>query len=446
MPHQPAESWCNVASDLDQNTLPGEGRFRTKIAWGLVDQSASSVTNFGLSVLGGRLLGPSGLGVIAIGFSAFLIFLVFERALLAEPAVIVSSSENRAGCKRISGAVVSAVLLMGVLGALALALVGILVGGHVGRGLLLVSPWLIPALLQDLWRMLLFRDGRGLAAACNDGIWFLAMLLLLPIAWKIRTDWGIMGWWGLGATFAALLGFVQVRTRPVSLKRSWAWLSGEAWALGRWFAAEGAVYTAAAQFVIFLVAGLLGTQAVGGLRSVQVLFAPLALLGPATALPALPVIVRALRQSAHAAWRMAFTVSVVLFTVALAYLVGSLVGGQRLLSFVYGQRFTPYASLIWALGTQQVAAAAGGGFFLLLKAGRRGKAMVLYRSIVSLATVTCVSILGTWFGLRGAAWGMALGTVVGTISLIVLSWPDKEWRSALLLAHGRVAGPPHAGG
>jgi O-antigen/teichoic acid export membrane protein len=417
-----------VKPSATEATQPKEGRFRTKIAWGVVDQGASSVTNFGLSILAGRLLGPSGLGVIAVGFSAYLILLGFERSLLAEPAVIASSVEDPEERKRITRNVISANLLMGSLGSFLMAMLGIWIGGRVGRGLVLFSPWLIPALLQDLWRMLLFRDGRGFAAASNDGAWFLGMLLCFPIAWSIRADWALVAWWGLGSSFGALLGLVQLDAKAASPRQGLAWVTKEAWPLGRWFVGEGAIYTAASQFVVFLVAGLLGTQSVGGFRSVQVLFAPFALLGPAIALPGLPAIAGALRQSANAAWRIAFKVTAVLTSLAVGYLLVSLLGGQGLLTFALGRSFGRYGALIWPLGAQQVLAATSGGFYLLLKAARRGKSVLLFRSLISVATIASVSGLAFPFGLIGAAWGMALGTGVGSVCLIIFSWPDSGWR------------------
>lgn len=397
--------------------------FRTRIAWGVVDQGLSSATNFALSLFAARLLGASGLGTIAIGFSAYLVTLGFQRSLFAEPAVIASSAESDTERDRVTRSVVGASIVFACLTAVALAVVGLVVGGRVGRGLLIFAPWVLPALIQDLWRMLLFRDGRGFAAACTDGVWLAGMLMALPAAWNLRADWAMSGCWGVGATFGAAVGFFQLRTRTAAPRTAWAWATAEAWPVGRWFAAEGAVYTAASQFVIFFVAGLLGAQAVGGLRSVQVLFAPFALLGPAFALPGLPLITRALQRSPRAAWKMALKLSTLLAVLAFGYLLASLVAGEHMLSAILGPDFARYSSLIWPLGTQQVLAATSSGFFILLKAARRGKALLVYRTIVSLSTVAAVIALTVPFRLLGAAWGVASATAIGSVILIILCWP-----------------------
>jgi O-antigen/teichoic acid export membrane protein len=187
----------------------------------------------------------------------------------------------------------------------------------------------------------------------------------------------------------------------------------------------------ASQFVIFLVAGLIGTASVGGLRSVQVLFAPFALLGPAVALPGLPAIVQTLRVSETAAWQAALKLSLVLVVLAVSYFAFSLLWGERLLSFLLGRDFGQYGNLILPIGAQQVLAATSAGFFLLLKAARRGKAVLLYRLVASGATVIAVTGLAIFFGLAGAAWGVALGTAIGSLTLILLSANGVRWRALL---------------
>ena len=74
----------------------GSGAKKTgaQLVWGVADQGLSSATNFGLSFLAGRLLGPSGLGVIFLGFSAYLIAFSFVRALVIEPFVVSTAARS----------------------------------------------------------------------------------------------------------------------------------------------------------------------------------------------------------------------------------------------------------------------------------------------------------------------------------------------------------------
>src|SRR5260221_14679753 len=71
-------------------------RARGELLWGVADQAASSATNFGLSVLAGRLLGSAGLGVVFLGFSMYLLALNAVRGLVMEPFVVAMAAMNEA--------------------------------------------------------------------------------------------------------------------------------------------------------------------------------------------------------------------------------------------------------------------------------------------------------------------------------------------------------------
>jgi hypothetical protein len=66
------------------------------MSWGLFDQGFSSATNLGLAVLAGRLTGPGGLGVVYLGFTAYLAAISLQRALVTDPLVVYSARKPRA--------------------------------------------------------------------------------------------------------------------------------------------------------------------------------------------------------------------------------------------------------------------------------------------------------------------------------------------------------------
>ena len=142
---------------------------------------------------------------------------------------------------------------------------------------LIFTPWLVPALIQQTWRSILFRDRRASAAAANDGIWFLAMALAVPFAWWVGTDWALVGAWGLGATAGMLLGFAQTRLRPRGLLSTWSWWRSDTLPFGKWNAGTVLVGSLGTSSVTFTVAAILGASALGGLRAAQTIFAPLTL-------------------------------------------------------------------------------------------------------------------------------------------------------------------------
>jgi O-antigen/teichoic acid export membrane protein len=393
-------------------------RLRRTVAWGTIDQGLSSLTNLGLTLFGARLIGPAGLGIVSVGFSAYVLALVLQRTLLSQPVVLESTTSDAAQRETSTRVGITGTLVVGVLASAVLVGVYLVAPDSViGRGALVFAPWMPVALLQDYWRSVLFRDRRGGAAAVNDLAWLVVMALALPLAFVARTDVALVACWGLGATAAAVLGFVQTGARPRGLRSSWSWWRrGDGWLVGRWFTAEGLAYSGLSQAVTWVLAVLLGPAALGGLRAARTVFAPLTLLGPAVVLPGLPAMVTALDTSLRRARALALRLGGILVGMTLPYLaLVAIVGGDRILGWLFGESFERFGDLALPIAAQQTLMAAGTGLYLLLKAARRGQALLTFRLIEAAATLALV-VLATWWwewGLLGAAWAITVGAAFG---------------------------------
>lgn len=396
--------------------------------WGFASQVASSITNFSLSLVAARLLGPSGLGSVFIGFSYYLIILGFQRALITDPLVAVSTPLPGPERSLASSAALTACIILGSLATLLLVSGAYLLPPTIREGLLPFGVWLIPALLQDFWRVVLFRDRRGRAAALNDAAWVIIMVLTiwLPLSW--RTAWGIVAWWGIGALGGTLLGLLQTHCVPQYPSRAIRWWWQRAWSLGRWLGTGSIIYTLGSQSLPFLLAPVIGTASLGGLRGVQVLFAPLSLLIPALSMPAFPEISRRLSRSSRAGIRFAARVSAVALVLTLVYLSLALVGSGHFLALAFGQPFASFGELILPLGFGQVFLAATIGLNLQLKAQGRGANLLVCNAISSVSTVGLSLGLAIKYGVDGAAWGMALGSSIGAIVTAWFALARRPWR------------------
>jgi O-antigen/teichoic acid export membrane protein len=414
---------------VDEHDEPGDGSHgrqsrsaltrlrRGGLVWGIADQSISSATNLALAVLAGRRLGPADLGLIAVGFASYVMALVLLRATVTEPTVVTSARpEHRPPSSR---AGLTLTLGAGIAIALVLAGVGWSMHGTVAGGLLLFAPWIAPALLQDFWRFTLFGQARRSHAAANDLVWLVVMAAAVPIAWRWNEPWAIVGCWGLGATVAGVVGFAQLRFGPVSFGSSLTWWRTEAASLGGWLAVEAGFLALGSQGALLLLASVIGAADLGGLRAVQSVFVPLTLIGPAITLPGLPALASALETSTEVARVLATRLTIVALVLAGAYVGVFLLAPGSLLGTVYGPAFVPFAVLAVPVAVAQMAHAAATGDILLLKAGRRGRALALARGTGTLAALLLAWTLATDHGVRGAAWGLALGVAVST-SLIVL--------------------------
>ena len=411
-----ADDGAAATAELAPGT-DGAGGF----AWGFVSQGLSSATNLGLSLLGARVLGPGGLGSVAIGFASYLTILGFQRALVTEPLVAMSAGSSAEVRAQSARRTLTVALMGSAAAAVVLALAGIAVGGDIGRALVVVAPWIPCLVIQDFWRAVLFRDGRARAAAANDACWLFAMAVAAPLAWSLDSLWAVIACWGFGALAGTLLGFVQTRTVPDSLRSALRWWRDELWALGRWLGATSLLYSIMSYATIFALAGLVGTGGLGGLRAVTTIFAPLTLIGAAIALPGLPALTRALAVSERHGVKRAFHIGVVCTGVTAAYFGVLSLGGGSIVSMIFGHSFQHYGHLVWPIGIGQVVTALAVGFGLLLKAERRGSA-VLVSTIVPVAVALALcSALAAAYGVTGAAWGMFAGAVVGTAMTTALA-------------------------
>lgn len=413
---------------MSTGALASRLRRNGSYVWGFVDQGISSATNFGLVLLAARALGPDGLGVVTLGFFAYLLALGFQRSLLTTP--LVSSSAPLEASVRESA--IRNGITVQFAGALALTVAflagGLLLPGSGGRGLLLVAPWLGAALLQDFWRAVLFQEKRARGAAANDGLWALTMCAAAVPAWYLGTDWAIVGCWGAGALAGALLGFVQLEIRPAAPTAAVPWWRTRIWPFGSWLGLESALYSVAEAGTMFVLSGLLGAAAVGGLRAAQSLFAPLNLILPAITLPGLPAIARAHAASPRAAILLAARLSALVVTLAGVYAAVMIAFGETLVPYVFGESFAMYEDLAVPIGMWQLVGGCGAGFAIFLVARQRGRDLVAIRAAGALASLAFVTLLAWTSGVTGAAWGFALGA--GCASVLTVAFAIRAYRAS----------------
>jgi len=403
-----------------------------RLSWGLIDQGFSSATNLGLAVIAGRVAGPGGLGVVYLGFAAYLMILTMQRALITDPLVVVSGRHSAAELptRRGLAIVIGAASVTSML----LLVVGLLLPAPYGLGLLVFVPWLGIALVQDFWRAVLFRDGRGAAAACNDGLWAAVMLATLPLLLVSHDLWIVVLPWGAGAFAGGAIGFIQTGLSPAALRTSLHWWVTDAWALARWLAAETLLLIIQLQSTVYAVTAILGAADVGGLRSVQAVFAPMTLLAQAISLPGLPMLTKLRARSRQLAHRWAFRLSALAVGLVLMYLLIVALLPGHLLGLVFGHDFDRFGSLIPPVAVLQLIAAASLGYFILVKAERRGRALLLSRAISAASTVVLTITLAVTSGLTAAVWGMTIAWATGVVSIMAFALrkprDDRESQAA----------------
>lgn len=269
-----------------------------RFGWGLADQLLSSATNFLLSVLVARTVGPSELGAFSVAYATFTFSLGAVRAIAGELLAVrhsaVSADEWREGVTRSAGTALMAGILVGA---------GCLIAGAGAvepfRSVLSIVGLSLPFLLvQDVWRFAFFARGRGSAAFVNDVVWVVVMFAafaLLRYYDVSSVAWLTLGWASAGC-LAAIVGVFQLKVLPSDPLSAARWLRGHRELAPR-FVAEFLVSSGVSNLTLFAIGGIAGLGELGRLRAGEIALGPLTVLFAGAGLVATPEGVRLLHES-----------------------------------------------------------------------------------------------------------------------------------------------------
>lgn len=356
---------------------------------------------------------------MVVGFSAYVVLLGFERALMSEPLVASSAAQEPAERATSVSLGLTLTIAASLPTASVFAAIGVVLPTEFGRGMLLFAPWLVPAIAQDLGRSILFGDGRGRSAALADVTWLLTMAATSPVAFVTGADWAVASCWGVGAVAGAAVALRQIRWRPAPLHAAFVWWKTEAWPYGRWVVMGATLYNVAFFSAVLALVSILGAEDFGGLRAVESVFAPLTLLLPALSLPGLPLVSRIANASPRRALAVAVGLGAVTTVVTFFYVV-IFSSFPDLLAVFFGDEFRDFSSIIVPVGVGQVLAAPAFGVMLYLRAERRGRTIFWLVTLNAFLFLACSVTLASLFGLTGAAWSGAATAALGGIALIAV--------------------------
>lgn len=414
---------------------------RRAVAWGVVDQALSSATNFGGAVLAARALSADAFGAVAVAFAAYVLLLGVSRAATSEPLLIRSSASDEPERRVAVGRALGAAAVLAAAAGLLVAAVGLSVGSSTGGALVVLGVVLPALLLQDVCRHALVMDGRAPAAAANDGLWLVVVVVAFASAPADLGAASAVACWGIGAVAAAVLGLAQVGVRPDLRVLPW-WRTHSD--LAPRYVAELLLVTGTTYVLTFGVAALAGLHEAGALRGAQVLLGPVQVLALGVGLQGLPWLSRRLPVDGPGAVRVGavrIAVGLALATCAWAGLL--LLAPDGAGRAVLGPTWDVAEPLVPALALVQLAVALSIGPVLGLRALADARRSLANRAIVAPLAVAAGTVGAVVAGSLGAATGLALANV----ATIPLWWATflrsaATPRSVVDLAAGTSAPAP----
>ena len=394
---------------MKKRGLPG------RVAWSIVDQGISSLTNIAIAIVVARAVSSAALGAFSIGFMLYGFATGITAALVGEP-LVVSGRERTDAANRSASSAMGTSLVLGLLGGAVLLIAGFVTGGIMEPALLGFGVCLPGLLLQDSFRHRFFQMSQPGRAAANDGVW--AALQLVTLTWAVLTHVSQVGVlvlaWGLPATAAAAFGVWQAHLVP-SLLQAGAWLR-ENRQFGGHLAADFAIMTGAGQASLYVTGAVSGLAAAGALRGAQVLFGPLMVAVTGFRIIALPEGVR-LRDDVRQLRRRMSQIAYALVLLALAMTILLVPLPDRVGRELMGASWMGVKGLLLLTGLSMIARVAGSPASFGLRALADGPRILRARRIDAPLTIA----LGVSGALYGGSVGAAAGAAVAN-TLNALVW------------------------
>ena len=288
-----------------------------------------------------------------------------------------------------------------------------------------LTPWFAPALVQDLGRSVVFRDRAGRSTALSDLTWLVVMFALVPFAFATGSDWAVVGCWGAGSVAGAAVALWQLHWRLRSPAVAALWWKSEIWPFGRWLGLQAVLFSLISFVAVLALVSILGARDFGGLVAVQTVLTPLTLLGPAIALPGLPLLSRIIQISPRRALRVAAKLGGLLTFLTAVY-VFIVYWFPDTLSIVFGSPFADFRSIIIPVGLGQILAAPAMAFLLFLKAVRAGRALLGLSTLQALLYLALSIALAISGGVDGAAWATAGANLITGLALMTVIYSEMK--------------------
>lgn len=403
------------------------------LLWTSVGQSLSSLSNLLLSLAVARGSGLDGLGKFAVGLSTYLLVVAFQRALVTDPLLVIRRPCTPGGIEE-RGAL-TCCLAVGAVAGVAVLAVGIMTGQP---QLVALGPFLPLMTAQDGIRFVAFRRLDARAAAVIDAVW----VGVSAMAWIPATTGSAataVALWGIGAVVSFGFGMVLLGVRPTRPRLALEWWRRDAGRLGLALGMEAALASAAMQTNTFVVAGVLGVEAVGALRSAQIIVGPAIMLLTAYNAFALP---RFAAGTVAVTSREAARASLTTVGLVAPVLVFGWTAGGPLARVLFGPDSRLDRPILLGLAVGTVVAAATVGLVLYLKVTRRGGPLVAARLATAVAGLALVAVVAGMGRVEWLGWAIAAQTTVYLVALafiVRLRPPGIEGRGSATPAGSSVS-------
>jgi O-antigen/teichoic acid export membrane protein len=409
------------------------------VGWTGADQMVSSLTNFGATLAAARLLGPEGLGVVALGIAIAYGAVAFTRGVIGESMLVFQRDDVTDGA-------LTASVLVGALGTCVCLAVGAVGGGQVLEPLLLLGAVLPLLTLQDSTRYVFFREGRPQMAFATDTVWAVGQAVALVFVWSqpAPTASGVMMTWVVGIVLSAAFSVVVVRpSLSLGAARDWLEVSRR---LSAWVAGQSIVAQAGQQITFVVVGLFVSLTVLGVVRAAQTLLSPVVLFLTVFRVIGLSELGEGAEQGRGTddfprVRRTAYRMSLAAVALAVVYAACLIATRHAVVEHVFGESFAAYDGLAVPVALAVVAFAVATGPEIGNRAIAAGRNVFVTQVVATAVGIPLMVGLAVSGGPVAAVWG-----IFGQRAI----WAVAAWATFLLSTSAareaasweRPAGPP----
>lgn len=403
--------------------------FGLKAGISIADQAIISGAGFALHVVLARWLAPNDFGIFAIVFSVFLFLSGLHNALILEPVSVLASAQNQGQLRDcithsiwlhiILSVGLSLLLLCSSLGLIMLQNpMGEPLAGLAFSGPLILLFWLL--------RRACYLDGRAHLAMHASLLYSLFLFVGLWAMQDAEAASPLTAILALGISSAAasivlllLLG-INMKTLLFGCSREVVTsLLLKHWKYGKWVVGSSFVHWAGTAGYVPLIGSLLGFSEAGTLRAIQNVILPLQQILAGLANLWLPLNAKLLIEHGKQSLKHN-THKMIIGTLIFSgfYLLVIVTFSKPITMLLYGSgRYEQFEWLNYYLAIFAIIGVIGQGLSISLKALQRPDCVFYSQVGAAIMTATAGSFLVWTWRLEGAAIGLILSALMGTIIL-----------------------------
>ncbi len=414
--HHPTDERRTRTRRISRHALPSSRRVSSSrqrvMALTVLDQGASSISNFALALVVAHYSDAHVLGVFAVLTTTYIVSQVLVRSMTSDCLLTRYESDDTVMDRYERSGFLSAIICAAAI-SLALVLVSLAMSPEF-RLMFVIFAVSFPLMAcQDFARYIGISRYNPPYAVWLDTAWlvlFVAAYVLLRHAGLLSLPWLFGAWTGTGAAVGLFALWNHLSPRRARAQLAF-WYESER-AVGLRFAGQTLLVTSWTYLVVYLLILLFSVAVIGQFKLAQLAFGPVAVMGTGILTAMIALAAKAFHADKRRAMRFVLLGGLVTAAITLVWLVVIYAVPVATMTKLLGptwpqaRRLVPLIGLGFALSYLPGAAASG---LRSIRAARENLRLALY--MVPVLLLCCMTGAVVW-GVQGAAGGLCAGFIV----------------------------------